>query len=120
MARALLLLAVLAMAASTAVALSCGSNLTDVVMSGCTACTEANVTRRGRGRHGLGFRKLLHRGGGGPGGFGEGGSALVPSCTECDAAANFVLKTRNDTSALGRCVVSVASGLSQRQSAMVC
>jgi hypothetical protein len=106
MARALLLLAVLAMAASTAVALSCGSTLTDVVISGCTACTEANVTRRGGGRHGPGFRKLLHRRNGGPDGFGEGGFAIVPSCTECDATANFVLETRNDTSALGRCVVS--------------
>jgi hypothetical protein len=100
------LLALLAVAASSAAALRCGSTLTDVVTSGCTACSEANVTRRGGDRHGPGFRKLLHRGGGGADGIREGGSALVPSCTECDAAAHFVLETRNDTNALQRCVVS--------------
>jgi hypothetical protein len=108
MARALLLLALLAAAASSAVALSCGSSLTDVVMSGCNTCIEANVTRSGR-RHGRGFRKLLHRGGDGPDGFGFGGSALVPSCTECDAGGNFVLVTRNESNPIGRCEVSTCS-----------
>ncbi|WIA28553.1 hypothetical protein OEZ86_011093 [Tetradesmus obliquus] len=46
---------------------------------------------------------MLHRGGDGPDGAGFGGSALVPSCTECDAGANFVLVTRNESTPIGRC-----------------
>lgn len=100
--------AFLALAVSTAEALSCGTTLIDVPMSGCTACTEVNVTGMGRhgGPGGARFgRKMLHSGnGGGPDGRpgGAGFSALMPSCTACDATGSYVLVVRNETGT-GRC-----------------
>jgi hypothetical protein len=124
-AAAIALTAVLLLAASAyhADAVDCGS-LGDMPLSGCLKCEPATVNFTGKeGWHGWKGRRLSqevstarwggHHGGGKPGGDGSWGpkpesSMTLPSCTECDAANNFVPMAPNSNSKwahpnVGRC-----------------